>query len=82
MFIKCLHCVNTINDVKYILKYHKLPYDHSAVLDGYSHPIVDKLKHLAAFGRLKWVSVHSNIRVYHYHDCKSSNQTRCLEDEP
>lgn len=40
---------------KEINKYHEFTHDHSAILDGNPHPIVYKLKHLAAFGRLEYV---------------------------
>jgi hypothetical protein len=46
------------------IKSHKLAHYHSTILDGNTHPIVYKLKHLATFGR---------------HDCESSSQQDALK---
>jgi len=34
-----------------LIERHKFSDNNSTVLDGNPHPVIDKLKHLAAFGR-------------------------------
>jgi hypothetical protein len=52
------------DQVHVFIKRHELANNDTTVLDGNPHPVIDKLKHLAAFGR---------------HDGQTKRELRCLE---